>query len=99
MKTLSCDEFENKYAYRKCVDILDYEDVKDLDYHVIWTEVDDPEGNGTLLLPGFHFVNRLSYIVSDKPWTDEDYEQGLEVQWCEFGDDEDNGEFKDEDSV
>jgi hypothetical protein len=44
-------------------------------------------------------VNRLSYIVSDKPWTDEDYEQGLEVQWCEFGDDEDNGEFKDEDSV
>jgi hypothetical protein len=87
MKILSCDEFCGKYG-QKSENTVEYEDVKDLDYHLVWTEVDDPEGNGTLLLPGFHFVNRLGYIVSEKTWTDEDNKGGLEVQWCEFEDED-----------
>jgi hypothetical protein len=89
MKTLSCDEFEDMYGQKS--DNVEYEDVKDLDCHVVWTEIDDPEGTGTYLIPGFHFVNRLGYIVSSKPWTDEEYNEGLEVLWFEF-DDEDGEE-------
>ena len=88
MRILSEDEFLQKCG-QKGGSMVEYEDVRDLDYHVVWTEVDDPEGNRTVLLPGFHLVNRVSYLVSDKPWTDEDYKEGLEVQWCEFEDDED----------
>jgi hypothetical protein len=88
MKTLSCDEFEDKYGQKS--DNVEYEDVKDLDCHVVWTEIDDPEGTATYLIPGFHFVNRLGYIVSNKPWTDEEYNEGLEVLWFEFDDEDGN---------
>ena len=98
MRILSEDEFVEIYA-QKGGCMVEYEDVKDLDCHVVWTEVEDLEGNGTVLLPGFHLVNRVSYLISDKPWTDEDAEQGLEVQWCVFGDDEYNDEYENEESV
>jgi hypothetical protein len=98
MRILSEDEFVEIYA-QKGGCMVEYEDVKDLDCHVVWTEVEDLEGNGTVLLPGFHFVNRVSYLISEKPWTDEDAEQGLEVQWCVFGDDEYNDEYENEESV
>jgi hypothetical protein len=86
VRMLSEDEFLEKFGQKSDGE---YEDVKNLDKHIVWTEVDDPEGNGTFLQPGFHYVNRLSYIVSAKPWTDEDYEEGLEVQWCEFENEDD----------
>jgi hypothetical protein len=86
MRSLSQDEFLEKYGQKGDCEYED--DVKDLDYHVVWTEVDDPEGNGTFLSPGFHYVNRLHYIVSHKPWSDEEYSEGLQVQWCEFEDEE-----------
>jgi hypothetical protein len=93
---LSQDEFLEKYGL-KSGDIVDYEeDVKDLDYHFVWTLV-DAEGE-SYLYPGFHLVNRLGYVVSDKPWTDEEDEEGLEVLWDEPEDEDDNPEEDEEDN-
>jgi hypothetical protein len=93
MKTLSCDEFMETYG-QKNENILDYEDVKDLDLHVVWTliDADNDAAVESYLSPGFHFVNRLGYIVSKLPWTDEEYNEGLEVLWCEFEDEDGNPE-------
>jgi hypothetical protein len=33
----------------------------------IWTEV-DAEGRFTTVIEGFHYVNRLGYYVTEKPW-------------------------------
>jgi hypothetical protein len=32
-----------------------------------WTEV-DAEGRFTTVIEGFHYVNRLGYYVTEKPW-------------------------------
>jgi hypothetical protein len=35
----------------------------------VWTWVDGDDG--TFLVTGFHYVNRIGYFVTDKPWTTE----------------------------
>ena len=35
----------------------------------IWTEVDGD--SGTYIISGYHFVNRISYYITENPWTDE----------------------------
>lgn len=42
----------------------------------IWTVVDD--GESTAIISGKAFVNRLGYIVTEKPWADEFVEIVLE---------------------
>lgn len=49
----------------------------------IWTIV-DAEGN-LYAAPGFHRVNRIGYVVTEKPWVT----GNEEAVWCEFEDDED----------
>lgn len=47
----------------------EYEYIKSLDPHYVWTEV---QGDMSMLLvTGVAFVNRLSYVVCEKPWKDE----------------------------
>lgn len=43
----------------------------EVDEHYVWTVLDDGEGN-LCISPGFHYVNRLDYIMTTKPWTAED---------------------------
>jgi hypothetical protein len=35
----------------------------------IWTELDGDEG--VYIVSGFHFVNRIQYYITEKPWTEE----------------------------
>lgn len=35
----------------------------------IWTEVDGD--SGTYIVSGYHFVNRIQYYITNKPWDDE----------------------------
>lgn len=44
---------------------------KDIDNHLLWTELDDL--NGTIV-PGYHWVNSLNYYVCRVPWIDESIE-------------------------
>jgi hypothetical protein len=41
----------------------------------VWTVVEDGSSEDMYVVPGIHFVNRIFYIVSEKPWKheNEDY--------------------------
>jgi len=46
----------------------DWTTVNNTDYHYVWTVVDGDNGN-CYLSPGKHLVNRLFYVICNKPWT------------------------------
>jgi len=53
-------------------DLFDHHDIKDKPIRHVWTIVEpgnDKDGNW-YASPGIHFVNRLGYILTRKPWTD-----------------------------
>lgn len=47
----------------------EYEFVKTQDPKHIWTEVDGDEG--TYIVAGLHWVNRIHYYITENPWEDE----------------------------
>lgn len=72
---LTEDEFAAKYDPQQKqpdLDLFDFEDVKDLPAERVWTIV---ESGGWpdhwYALPGFHIVNKLGYVTSETPWTDD----------------------------
>lgn len=44
----------------------------------VWTWVDSDEG--TVILNGYHLVNRIGYFVTEKPWS---VEQAIQVETYE----------------
>ena len=46
---------------------------KEVDPHRVWT-ITDCDGR-LYVAPGFHFVNRIDYVLCDVPWSDEDFYQ------------------------
>lgn len=38
----------------------------------VWTIVEGDEGDDWWALTGFHIVNKLFYVVTTEPWTDDD---------------------------
>ena len=43
--------------------------VQKADNKYIWTEVDGD--SGTYIIAGYHWVNRMHYYITEKPWDDE----------------------------
>lgn len=43
--------------------------VQKADNKYIWTEVDGDEG--TYIISGYHYVNRIQYYITEKPWEEE----------------------------
>ena len=54
---------------------IDRDYLKGCDPKTVWTVV---SGDGDAILPGFHVINRLGNIVTEKPWTDDIDEIELE---------------------
>lgn len=52
----------------------------------VWTLVDGDNG-GSYLITGYHWVNRIGYVITEQPW-DHDYE----VVWGEPYDQSDDDE-------
>lgn len=53
-------------------DLFDHKDVKHLPYRNVWTIVESGEADDDWYAsPGFHAVNVLGYVTSEKPWTDD----------------------------
>jgi hypothetical protein len=66
----------------------EYEFVKEQDPNHIWTEVDGDEG--TYIVAGLHWVNRIHYYITENPWTDEWTEVPTwVVRRCDCTDEED----------
>ena len=45
----------------------EYEFVKHADQDKVWTVIDG-EGSKLYVVAGWHFVNRLGYIITELPW-------------------------------
>ena len=53
-------------------DDLDATFIKNVDVYHVWTELDEDEGDGALIVPGRRWENFQGYIVTMVPWTDSD---------------------------
>lgn len=62
-------EWEERFEPGVSLEVDDPEATK-ADEHLIWTEVDDSEGDGFLIYPGRHWVKRVGYFVCRHPWDD-----------------------------
>ena len=47
----------------------EFEYIRSLDPHNVWTWVDSEDSDAGVLLNGVHLVNRIGYLVSDVKWT------------------------------
>lgn len=47
--------------------LREYDAVKDLDIHYVWTVVEGDDGTW-VIDSGFHVVNKLGYLVTKNPW-------------------------------
>ena len=67
--------------------------VQKADNKYIWTEVDGD--SGTYIVAGYHWVNRIHYYITEKPWDDEYTEIPTWVyrqcDCCDLEEFEDNG--------
>lgn len=51
--------------------LLEFEDVKGLDEHHVWTVMaDGGETDHWYTEPGFHVVNKMGYVTTEVPWND-----------------------------
>jgi len=59
---------------------FEFDEVRNRDPHTVWTIIDDGGSTDCLYAsPGFHVVNKIGYIVTEKPW-DADT---LDALWCD----------------
>jgi len=49
--------------------LWEYEDVADAQPRHVWTVVEG-ENDIWFAAPGFHFVNKVGYVLTEKPWDD-----------------------------
>lgn len=53
--------------------LREYDEVKDHDVSHVWTIVEDDGSTENLYaLPGFHVVNCVGYVVTERPWVSGD---------------------------
>ena len=79
---------ENTFHFESLKEVEDYFSENNLDYgeeryRYIWTMVDG-DNDTVVLINGFHFVNRLGYVVCKNPWgygTNDDKELYIEATW------------------
>lgn len=86
LKQISEAEFDRDYKprIRENGDLFCYDEVKDAPLNTVWTVVegdepeidedatdaDEPVAAGWYAEPGFHYVNVMGYVLTEKPWTD-----------------------------
>ena len=66
---------DNGIAFETYGDEEDY--VRQQDDRHVWTEMDGD--NGVYIVNGMHFVNRIQYYITNKPWTDD-----VTITVCEY---------------
>ena len=79
---------ENTFHFESLKEVEDYFSENNLDYgeelyRYIWTMVDG-DNDTVVLINGFHFVNRLGYVVCKNPWgygTSDDKRLYIEATW------------------
>jgi hypothetical protein len=54
-------------------DLFEFSDVKDQPLNHVWTILESGDGDdgNWYASPGFHIVNRIGYVMTKRPWTNE----------------------------
>ena len=69
---ISEDDFHDAFGVHTAAsgDLLQYADVADQPINHVWTVVEsgNDENQSWYAMPGFHFVNRLGYVLTREPW-------------------------------
>lgn len=65
----------------------DWETVCNTDYHHVWTLVDGDDG--TYIVEGGAFVNRILYFITEEPWKDGESYNILDQEYGEDPDEDD----------
>ena len=91
MQQLTEDEFDSRFTV--VPDPVTGDTIRpsdqglDKDSRNLWTIVEaDADGN-LYAVSGWHYVNRIGYLVTEEVWTEE-----IEAVWYEFSDDEDDSD-------
>lgn len=71
------DDFEHQYNPEQ----VDYEEARRSPVERVWTIVEGDDGN-LYAAPGYRVVNRLGYVVTERPWPSAD----VIAVWCDFED-------------
>lgn len=72
--------------------------VGEQDPHYVWTFTDVEMG--TAIYNGYHYVNRISYVITDVPWTEGvEYEVDLQRNTCDNCEEEFTQDFEHEDGL
>jgi hypothetical protein len=66
----------------------DFAAVEAADPLTVWTIVEGDETENQYLLPGFHHVNRIGYVLAEQPITQAELDSGEwnEVLWVDYDD-------------
>lgn len=57
---------ESVFAYETCGDDLDYVvSVSNEQPHRVWTVMDSDSSDNTIIVEGYHLVNRISYLITE----------------------------------
>lgn len=72
---MTCDDFYARFHPERrdgAVVVREPDQLDGVPQSRLWTIVacDDQPGQPWVLMPGYHFVNRLGYIVTEEHWVD-----------------------------
>lgn len=87
MKTLTETEFEQQFTPVPGADgdlVSPSDDGLDVTSTKLWTIVDGDDG-GLWALSGWHYVNRVGYLITEEDWT-----EPTEALWFPAGEDDEN---------
>lgn len=72
---ISEDEFWEHWGLiqKRDGELFDYEDVKNVPVHYVWTIIESGSdtNDNWYASPGLHVVNKLGYVLTEKPWHDD----------------------------
>lgn len=87
VEKLTADEFVEQYEPREFPDgsfIIDRHATRKFPVSYVWTIVEGDDTDNLYAIPGYRIVNRVGYIVTEKPWRHEN----LEAVWYVYPEDD-----------
>jgi hypothetical protein len=82
MALISEQEFSEDWGAhaQRSGDFFTYEQTVKFPMHRVWTVVAG-EDDSWYALPGYHGVNKLGYVITDRHWSNAEAAAGLEAVW------------------
>lgn len=83
-RCLTEEQFDTEFGYVPTKDGGFYHDLDSTEVNAahaerrLWTAVDSDDGDGTVIDAGWRVVNRFAYVISQRPYTEEQFKAGIQ---------------------